>query len=552
MPVTPLLSHTEPDQIVAWQQGKPVSVRQFLADAYHLADNLPAPEHILNLCSDRYHFSVGLAASIIRKKTSLLPPSLDPARISQLKQYAPDLFCLCDNGVSAVDLPQFLYLSAPDMSEVCRPIPEADNDLCIAIVFTSGTTGLPQAHRKTWGMLAHSTASEAERLGLYGDRHYALIGTVPSQHMYGLESTIVMAWRSGNSLCHAHPFYPADIAQALALVPAPRVLVSTPVHLRTLSGSGLEIPELDLIISATAPLSGTLAHGLETQFRTVLQEIYGTTETGIIATRRTALSNEWQLLPGIRMQKEGERICTASDYIDPPIAMNDVIELRGSDRFSLHGRTADLINIAGKRNSLTNLNQQLNSIPGVLDGAYFMPEETQPDRVTRLAAFVVAPQLDAQALTSVLRQRMDPVFLPRPLVFVTELPRNATGKLPHSALQSLFDTHVRTRKKNQPVRTVVPLDHPAFPGHFPGMPILPGVALLDWAIQAIAENAAQIPERYTINSVKFLSPACPGDTLTLVHEPSGSGAIRFDIRSGPRKIVAGTVLLNPPPRISLP
>ncbi|MHB1654885.1 MAG: AMP-binding protein [Burkholderiales bacterium] len=548
MPVTPLLSHSAPDQIVAWQHGKPVAVRQFLDDVYHLADHLPAATHILNLCSDRYHFAVGLAASIIRKKTSLLPPSLDPARIDQLKQYAPDLFCLCDSGDSALDLPQFRYLPAPEISEVCRPIPEADNDLCIAVVFTSGTTGVPQAHRKTWGVLAHSAKAEAERLGLYDDRHYALLGTVPPQHMYGLESTIIMAWQSGNALCHAHPFYPADIAQALALVPAPRILVSTPVHLRTLSDSGLEIPELNLIVSATAPLSTSLAHRLEAQFGTVLQEIYGTTETGVVATRRPALSNEWQLLPGIRLLQEGERICAASDYIRPPMAMSDVIEPRGSDRFLLHGRTADLINIAGKRNSLTNLNQQLNSIPGVLDGAYYMPEETHPDRVTRLAAFVVAPELEAQALTSALRQHMDPVFLPRPLVFVTELPRNATGKLPHSALQSLFDAHIRTRKANQPMSTVIPLDHPAFPGHFPGMPILPGVVLLDWAMQAIADSAALIPERCTINSVKFLSPAYPGDTLTLVHEPSSSGAIRFDIRSGTRKIAAGSVLLNPPPR----
>lgn len=544
MPVTPLLSHTSPDQIVAWQHGKCITVRQFLADVYHLADNLPAAGHILNLCSDRYHFAVGLAAAIVRKKISLLPPSLDPARINQLKRYAPDLFCLCDSGHFSVDLPQFRYLPASEASEVCRPVPEPDNDLCIAIVFTSGTTGLPQAHRKTWGMLAHSAKAEAARLGLLGDTCYALVGTVPSQHMYGLESTLIMAWQSSNALCHAHPFYPADIAQAIATVPAPRVLVSTPVHLRTLFDSGLEIPALDLIMSATAPLSVSLAQRLEAQFRTILQEIYGTTETGIIATRRPTLSHEWQLLPGTVLLKEGEQICAASPYINPPIAMSDIMEPSGNDRFLLHGRTADLINIAGKRNSLANLNHQLNSIPGVLDGVYHMPDETHPDRVTRLAAFVVAPELDAQALTTALRQRMDPVFLPRPLVFVTELPRNATGKLPRSTLQSLFDAHIKTRITNQPVRMVVPADHPAFAGHFPGMPILPGVVLLDWALQVIAESAALIPERCTINSVKFLSPAYRGDSLTLVHEPSSSGAIRFDISSGTRKIAAGSLLFN--------
>ncbi len=546
MTATPLLSHNAPDQIVAWQHGRSITVRQFLADVYHLADNLPAATHILNLCSDRYHFSVGLAAAIVRKKISLLPPSLDPAGIDQLKRYTPDLFCLCDSAESPVDLPQFRYLPAPETSEVCQAVPELDHDLCVAIVFTSGSTGLPQAHRKTWGMLAYTAQAGARRLGLHGNNSYAFVGTVPSQHMYGLESTLIMAWQSGNALCHAHPFYPADIVQALAAIPAPRILISTPFHLRTLFDSGLEIPATDLIVSATAPLSASLAHQIETQYRTILQEIYGTTETGIIATRRPTLSNEWQLLPGTILLEEDGKMCAANLYIDPPMAVSDIMELCGSDRFLLHGRTADLINIAGKRNSLANLDLQLNSIPGVVDGVYFMPDETQSDRVTRLAAFVVAPGMEAQTLINALRQRMDPVFLPRPLVFVAELPRTATGKLPRASLQSLLDAHIRSRRADQAVHTVVPPDHPAFAGHFPGMPILPGVVLLDWALQAIAESKEMIPERYTINSVKFLSPAYPGDPLTLVHESSNSGAIRFDIRSDTRKIAAGSLLFNPP------
>ncbi|MBV9725743.1 MAG: beta-hydroxyacyl-ACP dehydratase, partial [Gammaproteobacteria bacterium] len=102
-------------------------------------------------------------------------------------------------------------------------------------------------------------------------------------------------------------------------------------------------------------------------------------------------------------------------------------------------RTSDLVNIAGKRSSLAYLNHQLNSIPGVQDGAYFHLEASCDSHtgVARVAACVVAPTLDAARLLAALRERIDAVFLPRPLVFVAQMPRNGTGKLPLSTLNSL-------------------------------------------------------------------------------------------------------------------
>jgi acyl-coenzyme A synthetase/AMP-(fatty) acid ligase len=84
----------------------------------------------------------------------------------------------------------------------------------------------------------------------------------------------------------------------------------------------------------------------------------------------------------------------------------------------------------------------LTSIPGVLDGAFYMPDEDSHTHVTRLAACVVAPDLDAKALLNALRERVDPVFLPRPLLFVDALPRNNTGKLPREALKSLIENRL--------------------------------------------------------------------------------------------------------------
>jgi len=118
--------------------------------------------------------------------------------------------------------------------------------------------------------------------------------------------------------------------------------------------------------------------------------------------------------------------------------MNDLLEPITDELFLLHGRKADLVNIAGKRHSLASLNHLLNSIPGVVDGAFFMPDETSTDHITRLVACVVAPGMEAPTLLAALRERIDPVFLPRPLLFVEALPRNRTGKLPREAMQALL------------------------------------------------------------------------------------------------------------------
>jgi 3-hydroxyacyl-[acyl-carrier-protein] dehydratase len=87
----------------------------------------------------------------------------------------------------------------------------------------------------------------------------------------------------------------------------------------------------------------------------------------------------------------------------------------------------------------------------------------------------------------------------------------------------------------------VPADHPAFAGHFPGTPILPGVVLLDAALQAIATNRGLALDRFEISSVKFLSPVSPGCILAIEHAITDSGTIRFDVSAESRKIASGSI-----------
>jgi len=88
---------------------------------------------------------------------------------------------------------------------------------------------------------------------------------------------------------------------------------------------------------------------------------------------------------------------------------------------------------------------------------------------------------------------------------------------------------------------IVPPDHPAFAGHFPGKPILPGVVLLDVALQIIVNTSGIALDICELGSVKFLSPAMPGEELLIQHTLTAGGTIRFDIMAGMRKIASGSI-----------
>jgi acyl-coenzyme A synthetase/AMP-(fatty) acid ligase len=417
-----------------------VSAAQFLADAARLAAQLPARGHVLNACTDRYRFATGLAAALLRGQVTLLPPDHTPQTVRRLREFDADAYLLCDQAGAAIDLPAVLVPTEPAPLPAAFTVPVLPHAQLCAIVFTSGSTGTPVPNRKHWGTLARNLAGALERWGLAGARP-ALLGTVPPQHMYGFESTVLAALFGGGALCAERPFYPEDICAALERLPRPRVLVTAPFHLRTLLEAVPQPPAADLLLSATAPLDAELAGLAESRFGARLLEIYGCTETGQMATRRTAREIEWRTLPGIRVELREALAWACGGHVEQPTALGDVLEPLAPDRFLLQGRVSDMVNVAGKRSSLAHLDAQLRAIEGVTDGVFYMPEGEAAGGVTRLAAFVVAPGVARETLLAALRRRVDAAFLPRPLVLIERLPRAASGKLPREALRALAHAH---------------------------------------------------------------------------------------------------------------
>ena len=417
----------------AYRGGRRLSIEQFLWDVSRLAAALPDRQYLLNLCTDRYHFSVGFAAALVRRQINLLPPNETPDLIERLASQYPGVYCLSDRPTGLESLETVLFPELADRGTAALPVPGVPEKQVAAIVFTSGSTGESVPYRKTWGSLVRVALAEIEILGLRSRRGMALAGTVPPQHVFGLEATVLTVMQGGLVLHARRAFYPADIRGDLASLPRPRGLVISPVHLRVLLAESDDLPPVDFLLCATAPLSPQLAAQAEARFGAPLYEIYGCTESGGIASRRTAETGEWRAMKDVTLRADSKGTWVRGGHVEIEVLLADVIELRGHGRFLLHGRTADLVNIAGKRTSLAHLNYHLNSIEGVRDGTFVVPEQ-EGETVTRLMAYVVAPGLSGEDLMNALRQRIDAAFLPRPLHFVDALPRNEVGKLPRQSL----------------------------------------------------------------------------------------------------------------------
>jgi acyl-coenzyme A synthetase/AMP-(fatty) acid ligase len=120
------------------------------------------------------------------------------------------------------------------------------------------------------------------------------------------------------------------------------------------------------------------------------------------------------------------------------VRLRDEVVFADNGRFRLIGRDEDLINIAGKRASLADLNQRLLRLPGIVDGVVFLPPGADGRPAARLAALVVAPELTAAQIRAGLRAVMDAAFVPRPIRRVQALPRAESGKLPRQWLLDAF------------------------------------------------------------------------------------------------------------------
>jgi acyl-coenzyme A synthetase/AMP-(fatty) acid ligase len=165
--------------------------------------------------------------------------------------------------------------------------------------------------------------------------------------------------------------------------------------------------------------------------------MFGSTETLVFATRRTTSQEGFQLYEGVELDTGPDSTGVNAAWYPAPQRLQDVLERRGARGFVLLGRNSDLVEVAGKRASLADITRRLCAISGVQDAVAFQPETSGSGAVNRVAAVVVSQELTARQIADRLTANLDAVFVPRPLLLVPRIPRDALGKVSRAQLLEL-------------------------------------------------------------------------------------------------------------------
>lgn len=487
--------------------------------------------------------------------------------------FCPALLALWETGQSAVlpgdDRPQALaaitsqvvgripeHLPAPaDDAPYLRPVPATpatlDRNGLAVTLYTSGSTGAPVSVDKRFACLEAELDAHHALWPLASDEQgdAAVISQVSHQHIYGLLVGLLRPLCAGVPFCARDCGYPEVLGarleeayaagKAAVIASSPPQLARLPEHIDWASRG-----RIACIFSSGAPLAQRHAARTETLMQAPVIEIYGSTETGGIGYRRQRDDADWQPLPGVEFRIEAGTLQLRSPFLsDVPSPTQwwtqpDRAEANG-ERFLLLGRQDRIAKVAGKRVSLTALEQALQACDTVIDARCV----TLHDDQERLGA-IVALEADAipqarderHALLTTLRQhlsqRFEGVAIPRYWRFVDAVPRNTQGKLDNVLVKRLFadlndsrlprwlgDSHPAPNTVR--VTLEVPEQLRYLDGHFDSLALVPGVVMVQWAYRLGEQYWGKLGPFRGVERVKFQQMLRPGTrcTLTLERHP---------------------------------
>lgn len=458
IPLAKLLSSGRPDDHpIAISGGQLRTYGQFRNDVAHQLASLleqvsgvaAESNQVLLYADDSYLFSVGLLAIVHAGYEVVLPENGQPGTLARHRQ--DGLLLLTDSCLGESDSDSDLKI-APASVVTDFEFGPLNADACRISFFTSGSTGAPKKISKTLLVLDR----EAELLeGYWGGQpdNTLVLSMVTHQHLYGL--TFKVWW----SLCSGRPFlaeffgYWEPLAAKLqALSPQPTWVISSPAHLtRYPPLSALtQLQQPQRVFSAGAALSLSGVEATMQVLGQVATEVYGSTETGVIAWRQQTQGDlAWQFFEPIagRTNREGVlKVLSPLVDVEDWLETGDRVEIGEDGRFLLKGRADRIVKVEGKRVSLTAIEQFLLELESIEDASALLLTDS---RQSLAAVVVLTTAGEAQRrdlgdfrFSRQLRDRMRPEFdqaeLPRRWRFVQKIPLNPQGKRMQKALEALF------------------------------------------------------------------------------------------------------------------
>lgn len=435
-----LAQGTDGNRLIAWSRTREWYLTDLRRDVSILISRLqPMPAQRWALCfNDCYAFAVSLLAVLYCGKVPVL---LGHMRQALLEEQQGEFDALLTDSELALTCPMLRFSSAITLNDATQnaPLPAfpANAEL---ILFTSGSTGKPQKVVKPLSSLQIESQWLAQRWGntLKKSR---FVATVSSQHMYGLTFRFMLPLSLGV------PFFSENLEVHEQLITMaqhlPLTLISSPTFLQRLDNF---LPSVNCvqIFSAGGPLSVSETQRVHHLCGVYPIDIYGTTETGIMASRQQQQENTpWTLFDGVDFLPSNR---VTSAIIPEPLGapLGDKLQILAESReFHLLGRKDRIVNIAEQRLSLDEIEHRLCQLPNVKEAVALAIERKGRQYI---AAVIVlrTPQdeLSHTALTLALRQSLrpwlPPVALPRFWRFLPAMPLNQQGKRAYAELQELF------------------------------------------------------------------------------------------------------------------
>ncbi len=308
-------------------------------------------------------------------------------------------------------------------------------------IFTGGSTGTPQVWSKTCGNIFGEGGFLAHRFKV--NPRDCIMATVPPYHIYGLLFTVILPLVSSATVVDETPSFPNEIVRVVDDRQV-TMMASVPAHYRALGARDLS---LRLAFSSAGMLDQEDNERFCRQNRSGIVEVYGSTETGGIATRNRSIG-EASFTPFSTIDWKTNNTCLAirSPYISPDLSVdgegfftaNDRVEVRGATTFSLKGRVDTVIKVGGKRVDLEEVCALIKKRPGVVDCIVTaLPE--RGGRENRIGALIQGETVDVEQIKKTLAHELEPYALPRCLKIVEHLPVKQNGKYDREAIVRYLD-----------------------------------------------------------------------------------------------------------------
>ena len=522
----------------------------------------------LLLTNDAYMGAVGFLALILAGAEVIVPPNNAPRSVAALSDSWD--FVVCDGPQP--DLESTVMLSRGHGG---LPLSALDPETKLSF-FTSGSTGLPKRVEKRLRHLEKEAAAVEALIGRVVPTAATIEATVPHQHVYGLTFRILWPLATGRPFrSRTHALW----EEVLPCLGPATALITSPAHLGRIEGiAPLALEKRpSLVLSAGSRLSEAAAAMAASVLGVVITEIFGSTETGAIAwRRRDARESAWRPLPGVDIASSPQGLLRVRAGHVPEAYETgaDRIAIEPNGALQFQGRVDEIVKVEATRVSLAEIEQQLCQLDEVEEAAVIL----LGGPVEELAAIVVPSVAGARALSSTdtfrfgrrLREALVgtqmSAGLPRRWRFVDRLPVDSLGKRRACDLAALFnggpDGAPLPQKPTMPeVREmragadgvefdlVIPADLAYLEGHFPGLPIVPGVVLIDWVIELAVRHLALPVEAAQTFAVKFRQVLRPGELITLkLRHGAGRRQLDFEYRNNSQVLATGTIDIPTLPR----